>query len=333
MKLRRMGYTTTDAEGRKSKEKSAKWYGVFMDFNGVLRRLPLFEDRGASKTLADNIDRLNSLRSANEKTLPPELAEAVDMMPSGILAKLAAWDIIPSEKAATTKPLSEHVQDWKAALLAKGNTPQHAGTSAGHVQRIVTGLGLATVADVSASRVQSFLAGLQNDRKDVKGKIHRGISKTTFNYHLRDAKGFFKWMVEDRRASTNPLKLLKGGKKAKTDKRHVRRALSIDELRLLLDTTSAGPDRYGMSGADRAMLYRLAAETGLRSSELRSLTRASFHLGDDPSVTIDAAYAKNRRQDTLPLKPDTAATLALHFTGKMPAAMAFVMQSRIGSST
>jgi integrase len=49
------------------------------------------------------------------------------------------------------------------------------------------------------------------------------------------------------------------------------------------------------------MLYRQTVEIGLRSAELRSLTRASFDLSsDESSVTT---YAKNRRQDTLPLNP------------------------------
>ena len=97
---------------------------------------------------------------------------------------------------------------------------------------------------------------------------------------------------------------MKGDKNSKVEKRHERRALSVDELRWLLDVTERGynapgpdgkpaqivqvEDWYGMSGADRAMLYRLSAETGLRSGELRSLARGSFHLGDNPTVTIAA---------------------------------------------
>ena len=341
MKLRRMGYTTTDADGRTVREKSAKWYAVFSDFNGKLRRLALSDVRKAAEGMAAKIAELNELRRA-DLPMTRELAEFIDKAKPEITAKLAAWDIIPAEKAATAKPLTMHVDDWKAALLAKGSTPQHAGTSAGHIMRIVTGLGLATVADVSASRVQTFLSGLRQDRRDAKGEIHRGISATTFNYHLRDARAFFKWMVNDRRALSNPLEHLKGDKNARIEKRHERRALSVDELRWLLDVTergytTTGPDgkpsqvvqavdRYGMSGADRAMLYRLAVETGLRSAELRSLTRGSFKLdGDTPTVEIAAAYAKNRRQDTLPLKPDTADALARNFAGKMPTAPAFAM--------
>ena len=52
--------------------------------------------------------------------------------------------------------------------------------------------------------------------------------------------------------------------------------------------------------AQRATLYHLAAETGLRASELWSLTAASFSLDAcPPTVTVQAAYTKNRRRDTL----------------------------------
>ena len=60
-----------------------------------------------------------------------------------------------------------------------------------------------------------------------------------------------------------------------------------------------------MAGVQRYWLYRLAVETGLRSGELRSLTRVSFDLnGSDPTVTIAAASAKNRDfEDPFPMNP------------------------------
>ena len=89
-----------------------------------------------------------------------------------------------------------------------------------------------------------------------------------------------------------------------TDRRHDRRALSVEGMRRLLDTIHDGPDRSGRTwrktGPERAMLYRLAMETGFRSSELRSLSRSSFDLdGDPPTVTVEAAYSKRGRRDTL----------------------------------
>jgi len=328
MKLRKLPVYETAASGVQTRRPSKNFYAVWVDFSGQLRRVPLFPGRGESKTLADALERLNNLRAANERTLPPDVARALDNMPADIVAKLAAWDILPASKVAAGKPLAQHIDDWKAALLARGNTTAYAALSANRVQRIVDGCRLATVSDVSASAVQAFIAGLREDRRSESGKINRGISAASFNYYLRDARSFFRWMVRDRRCHENPLAHLQGVN-AGADKRHERRALSVDELRWLLETTAAGPEQHGMSGEARATLYRLAVETGLRASELRSLTRASFHVeGDEPAVTIAAAYAKNRRQDTLPLRADTAAALVAYLAGKMPTAAAFTMPDR-----
>ncbi len=60
-----------------------------------------------------------------------------------------------------------------------------------------------------------------------------------------------------------------------------------------------------MCGADRAIVYRLAAFTGLRAQEIASLTPQSFDLdANPPTVTVDACYSKHRRKDVLPLAED-----------------------------
>lgn len=81
------------------------------------------------------------------------------------------------------------------------------------------------------------------------------------------------------------------GLNVKTNWRHDRRALSANDLGQLLRATTNAPERSGhtwrMSGPERALLYQLAMETGLRSSEPRSLTRASFDLdANPPTVTV-----------------------------------------------
>ena len=48
----------------------------------------------------------------------------------------------------------------------------------------------------------------------------------------------------------------------------------------------------------------------------------------NPSVNILAAYAKNRRQDTLPLRINTAALLARHFATKRAVETAFNLPKR-----
>jgi len=66
-------------------------------------------------------------------------------------------------------------------------------------------------------------------------------------------------------------------------------------------------------------LYRLAAETGLRVSELHSLTASSFDFSDN-TVCVEDDDTKNRKGAVLPLKPD--------ILGKLPQAPAFNMPSK-----
>jgi len=63
------------------------------------------------------------------------------------------------------------------------------------------------------------------------------------------------------------------------------------------------------------MLYLLAAYTGLRASELASLTRASFDLSAK-TVSVEAAYSKRRRNDTLPLHASLVERLRSWLAGK-----------------
>ncbi len=63
----------------------------------------------------------------------------------------------------------------------------------------------------------------------------------------------------------------------------------------------------------------MAAGTGFRANELRSLTPESFDLAaDPPTVTVEAAYSKRRRDDIQPIRPDLAAALRSWIAGKAP---------------
>src|SRR5690606_8921819 len=69
-------------------------------------------------------------------------------------------------------------------------------------------------------------------------------------------------------------------------------------------------DRRGISGPDRAMLYRIALGTGFRAAEIASLVPASFNLDDDPpTVTVKAGYSKNRKLAVQPIRRDLAELL------------------------
>src|SRR5262249_2679259 len=106
--------------------------------------------------------------------------------------------------------------------------------------------------------------------------------------------------------------------------RRDRRALSVEELLKLLSTTTNGPERCGMTGPERALLYWLAVETGLRANELRSLTRGSFDFNpESPAVTLAAGNSKRRREDPVSLRPALTAALRDHLASKAADARAF----------
>src|SRR5262249_7318778 len=69
-------------------------------------------------------------------------------------------------------------------------------------------------------------------------------------------------------------------------------------------------DRLELLGRERALIYKTILLTGLRKSELASLTVAQLQLDSEPPlVELEAADEKNREGNSLPLRPDLAADL------------------------
>jgi integrase len=147
-------------------------------------------------------------------------------------------------------------------------------------------------------------------------------SDRTASFYLKACRQFAAWMIEGRRAVENPLVCLKNKGKIVESKK--RRALEVIEITALLSATEAAPDRFGMTGHERALLYRLAVETGLRAGELRSLTAGSFDF-EENTVTVKAGYTKNRKEAVLPLREEMAEILREYLAGKLPQAAAFTM--------
>jgi integrase len=104
------------------------------------------------------------------------------------------------------------------------------------------------------------------------------------------------------------------------DSRLERRALTDAEVEQLYATTYQTRRVFRrLAGPERAMLYLVALRTGLRRGELRSLTPGSFDFAAVvPSVTLRASISKRRRNDTLPLSPETARMLQQLMVGRSP---------------
>lgn len=318
--------TYKDRSGRTRKTEAL--YVEFRDHNGVPRRTKGLDSERATHELGKNLVALADYHRATGGQIDPKLVRWVEGLPSRLKAKLLEWGLLSRERAAAARPLAEHLADFKQALLAKGNTERHATQTHRRAEFIIEQCGFKFYSDIDATRVLSVLHDL---RQDTDGR--RGISKQTFNFYLGNLKQFCRWMRKNRRASDNPIEHLDRLNTA-DDRRHDRRALTEDELRRLVAAAEAGPTLSGrykkrgggwnMTGPERALLYRLAVETGLRAGEIRSLTRASLHrLAIKPTVTVEAAYSKHRREDTLPLRQSLAERLAEFTRHLAPAAHLF----------
>lgn len=71
-----------------------------------------------------------------------------------------------STNMAVAGRLCEHLEDWKQALRARGNTEAHVQLAAGRVRRILDGCRFEFPADIAAGRVQAFLHELRQGKDE-----------------------------------------------------------------------------------------------------------------------------------------------------------------------
>ena len=142
-------YTLPDGQCRVSKDtpgairkkrKANKWYGLYRDHDGIERRVPL----SANKTVAGQM--LNALVRKAE------------------LGKVGILD--PFEQTRKT-PLVDHVVEWETAMRADGGKEKHVQQMVRCVRRVLDACGFVFLSDLSASRVQAFLADLRRADKPL----------------------------------------------------------------------------------------------------------------------------------------------------------------------
>ncbi len=322
-RLCRVKYTKK-LDGSKVTRESAKWYGEYTDLLGKQKRIPLSTDKQRSQRALDALVDALTDAAAHVAVDADRLPE---MVRKAFFKALREAGHHGARAESAAKPLTEHVDDWHKALLDKGATRTYADLSKNRVLAILDGTKAAFWHDLDAARVASFLA----ERRD------KGLSIESSNHHVRRIRQFCKWMVANQRATTWPMASL-SLMNAKTDRRHDRRALDADELRRLFDAASIGPavrwmvkeQKHELAGPDRAILYRVAAESGLRLSELGSLTPESFDLdADQPTITVKAAYSKHRREDVQPIRADLAEALKAWLDGKPDGQPVFALPAKM----
>ncbi len=291
----------------------ARFYISFADHHQIRHKLPAFKMLRPSEQLEQQLLELVAT-AANRQSLTLEQSRWLEGLPGKIRKKLADWQLIDAQHMAAGKPLRNHIADWVDAIRNKDITAERVRLAEYRLNRVAEKAAYWT--DLTPELLRTFLAKLQETEN---------ASAYTHNGYVQLIRQFCRWMIQEGRTTQSPAVGL-AMFNVKADRRHVRRTFTVDELRKLLAKTDAGPERYGMAGSERAMMYRLAVETGLRAGEIRALTRQCFKLDDrPPTVELGAEHTKNGQYALLELRPDTATALKKFLAEKMPMAAAFNM--------
>jgi integrase len=270
---------------RDRKRPGAAWYIAFTDENGIRRTRKGCPDKAATEGMARKLESEAELRRR------------------GVID--ARTDAYATHEV---RPLADHLADFHVFLTGKGSTPEHANLTRNRVARLIELAHARRVSDLAPSRVQAALKTIRDE----------GISLRSVHHYTRAVKGFSRWLWRDGRAREDTLAHLTS-QNPDSDRRHERRALTPDEMARLFLAAERGGVVLTVTGPDRAALYRVAAGTGFRANELRSLAPESFDLdAGSPTVTVAAAYSKRRRDDVQPIRPDLAEALRPWVASRTP---------------
>jgi integrase len=260
-------------------------------------------------------------RGCGDKRETEAMAGAAEVEASQIRAGLLDPKAVAYGSHETT-PLATHLDDWHAFLIGKESTPKHAGLCRVRVARLIDLGRIRRISDLSPSRVQAALKAVRDGDKKTDG-----LSLRSLHHYTRVVKGFSRWLWRDGRAREDTLAHLTSPN-PDADRRHERRALTLEEMTRLIQTAETGPVVLTLPGPDRAALYRVALGTGFRAAELGSLFPESFHLDDDtPTIVVAAAYSKRRRDDVQPIRRDLADALRQWLASKAPGVPVFRIDS------
>jgi integrase/recombinase XerD len=169
------------------------------------------------------------------------------------------------------------------------------------------------LADLDAELISAFLKSIEEQRH---------CSTRTRNVRLTAIRSFFRYAaVQEPGLAAHIQRVLAIPYKRQT--RPMVNFLSHSEIEALLDA----PDRNTWTGRRDRALLALATQTGLRLSELTSLTRTAIALGRGAHVRCEG---KGRKERCTPLTRDTGAALKVWMKEPAPRDTQVLFPNRFG---
>ena len=303
------------------KKKVGRWYVEFKDHTGILRRIPAYSDKGATVTLESKIKKLVSCKNSGQPELVYEASQYFEQLPTSaketvnLRNHLIAFGLLNAKKTqAGYTSLADYIKDFteymKATPNIKDKTYKQARQTATRVRNIINGCGFKTWRDVDADKIQLFLSKLD-------------IKLQTLKFYTKAFERFAKWMVNQGYAVSDSVPELA---KVKVPRRP-ERAFEYNEFAALLEAAATGPERYGLTGYQRRLLYLLAVETGLRRGELSALTPVSFNFRNR-SVFVPGDDTKNADHAEQDISPELAEQVQEYCRTKLPSVKLFPIHDK-----
>lgn len=229
-------------------------------------------------------------------------------MQDAVARQRAGLGAAPSHDAHT-RSVTEWQADYLADLATRDVGDEYRDKTEKQIDAAVRWCRWLVWTDVTAADLTRYLAYRRADL---------GNSNGTLNTHLNAAKTWARW-VADKLDTRSPLRVLKPFN-VETTRRRSKRVLTDAELAQLIaaaENARGGGKTRAIRGPDRAMLYRVAAFTGLRAKELAVLRPESFHLdATPPVVVVEARDQKGKRDEPVPLPEHLVAVLRPWLAGK-----------------
>lgn len=312
-------------------KRSPTWHVEFRDHLNRRQRVTGERHQRDTEQLAGKLLRLVRHRKHAEP-LPTDLRKWLDTLPEKTRERLAGMDLLDVIGEGLDRPLSlwldgdaeggDGQPGYRQAIAARGVTAEHVDSVIPRIRGVLDGCGFVRWRDIAGPGAATDVAVYLGKQREAKA-----INGSTYNYAVRDVKGFAKWLAKQLGRET-PLSDLQPVENAKSDAKD-RRELSPDEMRLLIATAAVGGLRFGLTGDERSLLYQFAFETGMRPGQIRTLTVSDFDFeADPPTVSTHARYVKRRREHVQLLRAGLAAKLRESFASKVPAAASFKLPSK-----
>jgi integrase len=277
--VRKLAYTKPDGKGGRVQKRTRDWWIGWTDAGGVPQRKKIGRDKRAAEGALARLQEL--------------------------VARQRAGLEVESEDAA--RPLAELVAEYLAALSARGRDATYRATVDRQLTKALVSCRWAVWPQIRKHDLELYLGRIRDS----------GRSPATANNHLRSIRGFVRWLA-DRLGVADPLRAVKSLNEA-VDRRRSRVLLSDPEFSRLRVAAEGAPRRHGslVPGLARSVLYLVAAYSGLRASELASLTPGHFELmGKPPTVSPHPADAKGKREEPVALPAHLVPVLVAFFADK-----------------